>query len=223
MRFDFSRINDIHDRTLFKYMRPIVVQCAALIASVLLIAGSGFAQGTSEFETLKTDATTPLISRQQSLALDGIVSPALSLNFGFVTDEKPVPNVFGDALTVTIQDIFGNTVIIGTIDANGVVWLPLTPGTLQVPSASLQTTPVPPPSLTPVLGQGTGHHALLMLPDEITGPTLNVFFDLFNNLNAEASLAWFSDLEIVPVPEPGVITLAPLGLLFVLIFRRKPL
>ena len=105
MGFDFSQINDICNRTLFKYMRAIVVQCAALIASVLLIAGSGFAQGTSEFETLKTDATTPLISRQQSLALDGIVSPALSLNFGFVTDENRAERIWRRAPTVTIQDI----------------------------------------------------------------------------------------------------------------------
>jgi hypothetical protein len=160
------------------------------------------AQGTLVFHN--TGGGQPLVSDVRPLFVDAaLVQPRLQFNFGFATDESFVPNAILDSFTVTIQS--SNqlyTAVYLTADASGVVWAPATPGALVIDPATIDFQAIAYPSLQPVLVLQRAFQVSALIPSQFLGGSINVYFDLFDNLNPQASQAWFSDLRVTAVPEP---------------------
>lgn len=197
------------------------LQRRAILLLLLLSAHLVSAQGT--LTVLNTGGGQPLISAVRPLFVDGVlVQPRLLFNLGFATDETGVPGSFLDSFTVTIQDlnqVF--TAIYLTVDAAGTVVAPPTPGTVVIDSATISTDAMAYPSLNPVLLNRRAYAVSAPIPVQFIGSQINIYFDLFDNLNPIPSQGWFSDLTLQSVPEPATWTLLALGGALRLLRRRK--
>jgi hypothetical protein len=193
-----------------------------LIGLVWLIwsAQTGAAQGT--FEVLNTGSGTPLVSVSRPLFVAAnLVEPRLQFDFGFATDEIFIPSTFLDSFTVTIQNPDQSlTAVYLTADASGTVLAPVTPGTLPIDAATINTSAINYPSLQPVLAHQRAFLVSAAIPSQFVGGSINVFFDLFDNQDLKASQGWFSNLQIVSVPEPQTWTLVLLAGVLCWSFRR---
>jgi len=169
---------------------------------LLVSAPLAFAQGT--ITVLNTGGGQPLVSEVRPLFVDaGAVQPRLSFNFGFATDENVAPGNFLDSFTVTLQDsnqLF--TAVYLTADASGTVLAPLASGAIVLDPTSIQTNALAYPSLSPVLLNQRAYTVSAPIPVQFLGGYVNVYFDLFDNLNAVRSQTWFSEPTLVQVPEP---------------------
>ncbi len=176
---------------------PGVVLLALLLSPILALA-----QGI--ITVLNTGSGQPLVSEVRPLFVDAAaIQPTLLFNFGFATDETVASGVFLDSFTVTIQDsnsVF--TAVYLTTDASGNVLSPSTPGAIVIDPATISTDPLAYPSLNPVLLSQRAYAVSALIPAQFIGSQINVFFDLFDNLNPIASQGWFSDLRLGAVPEP---------------------
>ncbi len=179
----------------------------AIVALLLLPAHFVTAQGT--ITVLNTGGGQPLVSEARSLFVDGaLVQPRLLFNVGFATDETVALNAFLDSFTVTLQDsnhVF--TAIYLTADAAGIVLAPPTPGTVVIDPATLVAEALAYPRLLPVFALQRAFAVNAPIPAQFSGSPIQVYFDLFDNLDPVASQGWFSDLRIVAVPEPRTWTL----------------
>jgi len=177
------------------------------VLALLLSAHLVSAQGT--LTVFNTGGGQPLVSEVRPLFVDAaLVQPRLQFNFGFATDETFVPDTFLDSFTVTIQDanqLF--TFVYLTTDASGTILAPPTPGTLVIDPATINTDALAYPSLQPVLVNQRAYSVSAPIPAQFLGASINVYFDFFDNLNPQASQAWFSDPRATAVPEPQAWTL----------------
>src|SRR5690242_9310388 len=121
---------------LARLRRAIV--CAGLCFMLWLSSTeSGRGQGTLTYtvsSVLQTGSDTPLTTATQRLET-GSLQPAgrLEFAFGFATEELPVPNVFFDSATITLQNAGGTvTAVYLTVDANSLTWVPATPGAVAL-------------------------------------------------------------------------------------------
>lgn len=229
-----------HNRDLESTLKPIVAvgggsfstRClhAARASHVVAVALSFFlsavflrAQGTLDYVVLQTGGGQPLVSDQQLLQTAGVPTPALFFDFGFFTDETPTPGAFLDSFTVTIQDASMATAVLVTVDASGVLWSPFSPGAVFLSDSDIVRTAIIPPSLQPILGRGVAFTVRVPLPAQFTGPTVTVYFDLFDNLDQIMSLDWYYDPHIASIPEPqsGWLFALGVGLLLVTVRRRQ--
>lgn len=184
-------------------------------------AQPGFGQGTVVFHN--TGGGQPLVSEVRSLSLNGILGQSfLRFDFGFATDEVPAAGTFLDSFSVSVQDAAQSfSAIYATADATGVSWAPPTPGTLFIDPASILVSPISYPNLQPVLGKQNGFEVTAPIPAQFLGGSINVFFDLFDNLDNRASQGWFSGLTVVSVPEPQVWALLFLGFAWLRTCKRR--
>ncbi|MCS7089102.1 MAG: hypothetical protein RMN51_08005 [Verrucomicrobiota bacterium] len=167
----------------------------------------GHAQGTV---VLRTGAGTALVSATEVISAQQMMpSVPLGFVFGFTTDEEAEPGTFQDSFTVTVEDGQARTWVLLTADANGVVWAPPAPGASPVDPASLQRMQAEFPALQPVLLRHWAF-AVTFLPVSGFSAPVRVHFDLFDNNNLWASMAWFQEVRI---PEPSIPSL--LGILAV--------
>lgn len=193
----------------------------AVSSQSLRLASTAAAQGT--IEMLQTGGSASLVSRAVILDFNPLShQPLLQFNFGFGTDETPVPEVIPDSFSATFVAADGVTLVVYfTVDANGLVLAPPTPGGVLVNTAELTATPIAyPTGLDP---RATQHVFSFQAPVPATLATSGMktlYFDLFDNLNPVASLGWYQDVAFVPVPEPGVVALASLGLAALIFFGR---
>jgi hypothetical protein len=151
---------------------------------------------------LNTGGGQLLVSETRGLSADPtLVLPAVEFNFGFATDEAIEPSVFLDSFTVTAQDGSSNqTALLLTIDADSLVIAPPAVGTLSVDPSGIRAYDSAYPSLVPVLAQRQGFQARALLPPQLAGRPINIYFDLFDNLDGRKSQAWFSEPKIVSAP-----------------------
>jgi hypothetical protein len=178
-------------------------------------------KGQGTFNFVQTGAGQSLLSLQESLPVGTTNGPTLLFNFGFVTDEVNKPQTLLDSFTVTVQNPATSiSAVLVTIDAAGAVWAPVSPGNLALTNSQFQHQVIPPPSLQPVLGRGVAFSFEMPLPPQLIGPTLNVYFDLFDNQNGVTSLGWYNNLQVVVVPEPEMWALLGLGLGLLTIMRK---
>jgi hypothetical protein len=229
-----------HDRDLGSTLKPIVAvgggsfstrclhaaRASHVVAVALLFFLSAFflrAQGTLDYVVLQTGGGQPLVSDQQLLQTAGVPTQALFFDFGFFTDEIPMPGAFLDSFTVTIQDGSSATAVLVTADASGVLWSPFSPGAVFLSDSDIVRTAIIPPSLQPILGQGVAFSVRVPLPAQFTGPTVTVYFDLFDNVDQIMSLGWYYDPHITSIPEPqsGWLFALGVGLLLVTVRRRQ--
>jgi len=182
----------------------------------------GRAQGTVVFHN--TGGGQQLISEVRSLFIDASLSqPHVVFDFGFATDETPGPGAFLDSFTVTMQSTNQQfTAVYLTADATGVAWAPPTPGGLPLDPAAITAKNIPYPSLQPVLATKSSYEVSAPIPSQFLGASVNVFFDLFDNLDNRTSQGWFNNLNVVSVPEPGVLSLVLAGTAILLRFNRCP-
>ena len=192
----------------------------AVLALLLLPAHFGGAQGV--ITLLNTGGGQPLVSEVFPLFVDGaMVQPRLQFNVGFATDETVALGAFLDSFTVTLQDsnqVF--TAIYLTADAAGTVLAPPTPGTVFIDPSTMVADALPYPILLPVFALQRAFAVSAPIPAQFSGSPIQVYFDLFDNLNPVASQGWFSDLRIVAVPEPQAWTLLLLAGAAAWSFRR---
>jgi hypothetical protein len=175
------------------------------------------AQGTTVF---RTGGGQPLVTFSQTLNVPaGPVSP-LFLEFGFATDEVLSPSKILDSLTVSLQSaVSPKTAILVTADASGVVWAPLTPGTVQIDPAAIAHSVTAFPDLQPVLANAIAFKVSVQIPEALLGASLEVIFDLYDNQDVIASMGYVTGLAI---PEPSVPALALCGALAWWCGRRRP-
>ncbi|MCW5557119.1 MAG: Ig-like domain-containing protein, partial [Verrucomicrobiae bacterium] len=184
-----------------------VVWCAVWFA---VLTGAARGQGI-----LNVEAEQGLVSQSVGIRYGREFEvPVFWLQFGFTTDELVRAGRIPDAFTVSIVDANGGgTLVLVTADAGGVVWAPVTPGTIPIAPDAIASVPIPYSSLDPVQAPGLAHSVAFdlqfALSPEWADRDLTVYFDLFNNDDGEASQAWYS-LPIV-VPEPSAVTLLGLG------------
>jgi hypothetical protein len=179
------------------------------------------AQSTLNFVVLQTGGDTPLVSDQQILPFDGTAGQQLTFNFGFFTAESSAPGTFLDSFTVTMQDGSSGTAILGVIDASGTVWAPPSGGGIVLSDSDIVRMAIIPPSDSPILGQGVGYSVTVPIPQQLVGPQLTLYFDLFDNQDPNMSTGWFTPPRISSVPEPGIGSLFTLALLGAIIRRKR--
>jgi hypothetical protein len=186
---------------------------------LLSIAPCVSAQGT--LTSLETGGGVPLVSDQVVLQTAGVAEPMISFDFGFVTDETAGPGEFLDSFTVSFQDVSADVATVVTVDASGTYWEPVTPGGVALTANEVQWQTIPPPSQSPVLGQGVAFAVQLSLPPSFAGSTVTADFDLFDNENdTTKALGWFQNVQLVSVPEPSAAASLILGVALYLVKRR---
>ncbi len=127
----------------------------------------------------------------------------IEFNVGFRTQEVPTPGSLEDSLTVTLRNLSGSqTAVLATFDANGALWAPPSPGGLPLPGSQLQWPAISDPTEPPISGQGLAFSVGFPVPAQLLEPTLNIYFDLFDNQNGLMSWGWYNNLQVVAVPEP---------------------
>lgn len=176
----------------------------AISAAFLFGPQSGQAQGTIIFHN--TGGGQPLVTEVRSIFIDaGLQQPHLVFDFGFATDETSAPGSFLDSFTVTIQDSAQHfSAVYLTADATGVSWAPQTPGALLIDPVSISSNPLTYPNLQPVLANRSAFEVTAPIPGQFLGGSVNIFFDLFDNLDSTTSQGWFNNLSVTSVPEPQV-------------------
>jgi hypothetical protein len=186
----------------------------------LLWANLVFAQGSST--VLQTGGGQPVVSEVRTVWVGAdAIWERLVFDWGFATDETVAPGVFLDSFTATLQDLDGSfTAIYLTADAAGTFLAPATPGTVLIDPTSISLTPIGYPTLLPALAYQRAYQMSAVIPGQFAGRQVNIFFDLFDNQNGIASQAWFNNVTVDSVPEPGVLSLVILGGLGVCFFRR---
>ena len=187
----------------------------------MLFNSTLFAQGGLNIVVQQTGGGNPLISSQEVLPYDGASGSELVFNVGFFTGELPTAGQFLDSFTFTLQDAVNATAVLGTIDANGILWAPLTPGGVTFHDADIVRMAISPPGDGPIFGQGIAYLVTVPVPSGMVGPNLTLTFDLFDNEDQVQSLGWYTKPELVPVPEPEAAPLFSLALLLGFLIRRK--
>jgi hypothetical protein len=186
------------------------------LAAVLLLflsPAASRAQGT--IEALQTGGVVSLVSRAVMLDFNpALHQPLLQFNFGFGTDETAAPEVIPDSFSATLVAADGITIVLYlTVDANGLVLAPPTPGGVPVNAADLTAPPIAYPAGLDARATQLAFSFQAPIPAALAVPGMKtLYFDLFDNLNAVASLGWYQDAGFVLVPEPGATALAALGL-----------
>jgi hypothetical protein len=197
--------------------------CHALALITLVMSGlfsiPAGAQGT--LTVLQTGGGQPLVTSQQTVSIGTNGGVVISFNFGFVTTETVAPGAVLDSFSVSVQDQLSDLALLLTADASGVTWAPYSPGAVPITAGQITWQAITPPSDSPVSGQGVAYYVQLPVPTQFQGDSLNVYFDLFDNLNQNSSLGWYQNLSVVtPVPEPQTVLLAGVGLVLIVIKKK---
>lgn len=161
---------------------------------------------------LETGGGQPLVSDQVVLQASGLLSPMVQYEFGFETDEVPSPDTLLDSFTVSMEDAANNLAVLSTTDATGTEWEPPSPGAVVLAPSAIQYQSVTPTQMSPINGNGVAYLVDFAVPSQFTGSDFTLDFDLFDNLDPTTSAAgWFSNVQLVSVPEPSPLILASIS------------
>jgi len=164
--------------------------------------GVGHAEGgistEGPFTVFRTGTNEPLLTLRLPFSGPPANSPALlRFDFGFATAEADVPDVFFDSFSVTLQrNEPSASALLLTADRTGVQWAPANPGGLELAPGDVQHAPGSFPDLNPALALRFAYSISFALPAALAGGPLTLFLDLFDNLNAAASLAYVQGVRI---------------------------
>jgi len=199
--------------------------CAAVLLCGLIFLGAvrnAAAQSVilDPIAVLQTGNGETLHSAWQSVFIPESAFPQqIQIAVGFSTDETFAPETFFDSVTLTLQDELSSlAAIFFTMDCSGAFWAPLPDGGIPVDPNAIGRESIEFPDLSPAYVHQVAYYLTLPIPASLTGRQLNLYLDLFDNQDTAGSLAWMSQVTVVP--EPGAAALAALGTaLFAL--RRK--
>lgn len=160
------------------------------------------------FTVFATDTNDALLTLSLPFDVPGTnLQPRLDFIFGFSTDEPAAPSTFYDSFSVTLQNSNQTaTTFVLTADRSGVDWAPASPGGLTIAPGDLRYVAQPFPAQAPQLNLSYAYAVSFLLPPELTG-IVTLFFDLFNNLNQFASLAFVSGVHLGRVVPPASLVL----------------
>lgn len=134
----------------------------------------------------------------------------LQFDFGFATAEPDASNTFFDSFSLTIEKQDHSTsALLFTADRSGLEWSPNAPGTLSLTNVPHTETNFASGVSGLPLPIQFAFSVSFALPPALTAGALNILFDLFDNLNQFASLAYVTGVRIesvTPVP-PLALTL----------------
>jgi len=185
--------------------------CVLLALKQVCLAQSGITV-EGPFTVFRTGTNETLLTL--SLPFSAPPTNSLSLlrfEIGFATSEPDVPDTFFDSFSVTLQrnDQSASALLL-TADRTGVQWAPSNPGGLTLNPTDVQHTDAPFPNLTPALALKFAYSVTFAIPALLTGSPLTLFFDLFDNLNTSASLAYVQGVRIESVVAGVKLHSAPL-------------
>jgi len=186
--------------------------CGAVLLSDVSRAS---AQGTI---VLHIGTGSPLVTGSQTLFVPvSPDAPWIRIAIGFATDETVTPNTFFDSATLTLQnDSSSLAAILFTADCSGWYWSPAG-GTVAIDPNTIDRSGIPFPYLTPIYAQQTAWLLNIPVPISMTGQTLNLHLDLFDNQNTIGSLAWMGPATVIP--EPSIFAFAAIIAAFAM--RRR--
>ncbi|MEO8428055.1 MAG: hypothetical protein ABI651_13170 [Verrucomicrobiota bacterium] len=188
--------------------------------AVLLFAGERRVQGQGTIApvVLRTGAGQAIVSSLVTLPPVG-PNAYFSFEFGFSTDEVFGPGRIFDSFTVSVGRPGSlEVLILATLDASGAVFVPVSPGGIQVDPATVTRTVTAFPPISPSYAAKSAYVLSGLIGAELAGSPLTVYFDLFDNLDAESSLGYFG--QVLLVPEPPAWALSSVGFLLLLWLRR---
>jgi hypothetical protein len=189
-------------------MTHSLMWCALGWAGLSLVAGgsSAYGQGgiTEEGDTtvFRTGSPEPLLTLSLPLLFpDSTREPSLEFEFGFGTEEVDVPASFFDSFSVTLQPAdVSRTALLLTVDTTGLVRAPNNPGGLTLVGEDLDLETVTFPDLSPTLELQSAFTVSYALPSDWAEGSATLYFDLFDNQNALASLAYVRNVRIEALP-----------------------
>lgn len=144
----------------------------------------------------RTGGSEPLLTFETPLGpIADQADILLEFDFGFSTSELQSPGSFYDSFSLTLQNT-NTTALLTTADREGAVWTPPNPGGLDMGNEDLRFSEVGFPDLSPTHLFQIAFHVVLAIPRALTGGTLTLFADLFDNGNASQSLAFVSGMTL---------------------------
>jgi MYXO-CTERM domain-containing protein len=195
-----------------------------MIGCVLILPGffssSACAQGTLTF--VQTGGGVPLVSASSPLLLPvNVPGVILGFQFGFSTDELLSPGGFSDAVTAGLLGTSNLFLPLATADVSGTVWAPGGMGTVPIGETEIIRQAISYPSTAPAFAFKEAWAVSVLVPSAFPPGPVTFTFDLFDNSNPLASVAWFSGLTLTAIPEPEPFALAALGLVALWFLCRR--
>lgn len=181
-----------------RVLAVVWLSCQVGLGSLsLLLAQPGVTQ-EGPLTVLRTGGELPLVTSSNAFEVpDQSTLPRLRFDFGFATDEPDAVGTFFDAFSVTLQSGDGTaTALLLTADRTGAEWAPPNTGGLSLEAGQVKHTESVFANVSPDLSLKTAFSVTYTLAAELAGRLVNLFFDLFDNLNAAVSLAYVRDVRI---------------------------
>lgn len=153
---------------------------------------------------LGTGSGQPLLSLDYHLNLpDFSLSPRLAFDFGLATTERIEPGQFLDSFSITLEGSGSSkTALLLTADAYGVQWAPTNAGGIAIDSGAITRQSATFPDLAPELTYRYAFSVLWLVPQVLAGQLATLYFDLFDNQNDRASLAFVRAVNVVTSAPP---------------------
>lgn len=193
--------------------------CSLFTTIAYLVTGAIQAGAQGAF--LSTGSGQALTTRSFQLnALAGSVQPVLTFEFGFATDEVFAPAQLFDSFSVSVaggvERVFAT---LATADASGFLWAPATGTGQPINGGSIGRIEREFPSGGRTFTSSAAYSVSWAIPQQFRSGEFEVTFDLFDNLDGNASLGFFSVPVIVP--EPSTLTILTASSLLVVWRLRR--
>jgi hypothetical protein len=196
------------------------INCALVVATAMPFASFSLSAAEAPEIILETGGPEATVSAFRDLGHIEQAKRWVTFDFGFATIEELLDNSFLDSATLTLQGSSpASTTIIATVDRSGVLWAPHVAGGISLDPNAISWTEIEFPGLSLDLPHRRAYSTQVELPEEFYGQEVRFIIDLFDNQNAQDSLAYIGAPTVVP--EPGVIALAATALLFWFSFSRR--
>ncbi len=171
--------------------------------AALALAQSGIST-KGDLTLLQTGSGSPLVTLMVPFTAVPANSPVLSLDFGFATAEPDAADALFDAFSLTVGNTEGTlSAVLFTADRTGVEWAPATSGGVLVTNLSHAPTNFLASAPTGLITR-FAFAVNFALPAALAAGPVKLFFDLVDNLNQAASLAYFTAVQLKGESAPPV-------------------
>lgn len=167
-----------------------------LALSAFLLPAAG---GTNSPILLETGSGQPLSSVAYRWDLpDFSLSPWLAFDFGLATDERIDPGQLADSFSITLDGNGSSKIaLLLTADAYGVQWAPANAGGIALDPSTITRQPATFPDLGPAPAYRYAFSVRWPVPQLLAGQSATLYFDLFDNQNERASLAFVRAVNVL--------------------------